>query len=207
MKKITSPFNITLQHESIDSQITAALERLGESLRILLSTEAREHGLSPIQAQVIIFLQSHSREKNTLSYLAKEFSLTKATLSDVIKILVEKDLVQKKERPSDARSQVLALTPAGKKIASSCGQFANPLLLPVSHLNQQQKLTLKHSLFTLIHSLYQQRIITIQRMCYTCIHFSPATPFPFCNLLKIDLTEEKLRLDCSEHEENKERKV
>jgi DNA-binding MarR family transcriptional regulator len=204
MKKTNSPFNINQQHESVDSQVTAALERLGESLRILLSTEAREHGLSPIQAQVIIFLQTHSPEKNTLSYLAKEFSLTKATLSDVIKVLVEKELVQKKDRPSDARSQVLTLTPAGKKIAARCGQFANPLLSPVSQLNQQQKLTLKHSLFTLIHSLYQQGIITIQRMCYTCAHFSPATPSPFCNLLKIDLTEEKLRLDCEEHQETLE---
>ncbi|MCG2615287.1 MarR family winged helix-turn-helix transcriptional regulator [Terrimonas sp. NA20] len=207
MKKITSPFNINLQHESVDSQIMAALERLGESLRILLSTEAREHGLSPIQAQVIIFLHTHSPEKNTLSYLAKEFSLTKATLSDVIKVLVEKDLVQRKESPSDARSQTLALTPAGKKIAVKCGQFATPLLAPVGQLSQQQKLTVKHSLFTLIHSLYQQGVITIQRMCYTCVHFSPATPSPFCNLLKIDLTAEKLRLDCPEHEEKKEQKV
>ncbi|RYG42943.1 MAG: MarR family transcriptional regulator, partial [Chitinophagaceae bacterium] len=47
-----SPFNIDEQNSSNDALITAALERISESFRLLLWTQAKEYGLSPVQVQV-----------------------------------------------------------------------------------------------------------------------------------------------------------
>lgn len=200
----TIPFNPDVQNSSNDALIVAALERVGESFRVMLWEQAKEHGLSPIQIQSLIFLHSHDESMATVTYLSKEFNVTKATVSDVIKVLVEKKLIVKKDNPSDSRAQVLKLTAAGKRIAESAGGFANTLLKYVGQLPEALKTGLKTVLLNLIYNLYNEQIITMQRMCFTCTHYAGSGNKHFCNLLRIPLTPDTLRLDCPEHELKKE---
>ena len=80
-----SVFNLNIQNENTGNKIVAGLERLSHVFKTLLWEKAKQHGLSPIQIQLLIFIQYHSDEKNTVSYLAKEFSVTKPTVSDAIR--------------------------------------------------------------------------------------------------------------------------
>ncbi|QEC42895.1 MarR family winged helix-turn-helix transcriptional regulator [Pseudobacter ginsenosidimutans] len=198
------PFNPDTQNSSNAALILAALERVGESFRVMLWEQAKEYGLSPIQVQSLIFLHTHDERMATVTYLSKEFNVTKATMSDVVKVLTEKKLLVKKDNPADSRVQVLKLTSQGKKVAAATGGFANTMLEQIGQLTERQQTEIKTILLNLIHQLYREKIITMQRMCFTCVHFSTAGNKHFCNLLQIPLTPDHLRLDCPEHDQKPE---
>jgi len=92
---IESPFDRDYQNLSTDSKIIVALERVAEAFRVLLWNESKTHDLSPIQIQILVFLRFHPQEICKVSYLANEFNLTKATISDSVKTLLRKQLIEK----------------------------------------------------------------------------------------------------------------
>jgi DNA-binding MarR family transcriptional regulator len=197
-----SPFNLTHQNNSIESKIIAALERISQAFRVLLWEESKEHALSPIQVQVLIFVLFQSLEKCRVSYLADEFNMTRATMSDTIKALANKDLITKINDPNDHRSYTIHLTESGRTLAEKTSVFTREIIAPVEKLNAGDKENLLLSLFSIIHNLNKSGVITIQRMCFTCIHYlnKDAGKTHFCKLLNIKLEPIELRVDCPEHE-------
>ena len=198
-----SPFNLDIQNSNTDSRIVAALERISQAFRILLWNESKNFSLTPIQIQVLIFLLNHSEEKRTVTYLAREFNITKATISDTIKTLTQKELITKEYLQEDTRSYFIHLTQKGKEIAQKTSLFAKELFAPIEKLNPEEKENLLLNLLGIIHHLQKAGIITLQRMCFTCIHYRSDHPGGkhFCNLLNIKLEATDLRIDCPEHEE------
>ena len=81
-----SSFNLNEQNQKIESRIVVALERISEAFRVLLWNESKENSLSPIQIQILIFIYFHSLAKCKVGYLADEFNMTKATISDSVKV-------------------------------------------------------------------------------------------------------------------------
>ncbi len=196
-----SPFDLTHQNENIDSRIIAAMERISQAYRVLLWNESKEFSLSPIQIQVLIFLLFHSEEKRKVTYLADEFNMTKATISDSIKVLEQKKYIRKKYEQHDTRSYTIHLTANGKEVAKRTAFFTNQILEPITRLNSENKENLLISLMSIIQHLNKTGVITIQRMCKTCIHFSPGKGRApnFCKLLNQNLFDADLRVDCPEH--------
>ncbi|MBL7876470.1 MAG: winged helix-turn-helix transcriptional regulator [Cyclobacteriaceae bacterium] len=196
-----SPFDLTYQNENIDSRINAAMERISQAYRVLLWNESKELSLSPIQIQILIFLLFHNAEKRKVSYLAGEFNMTKATISDSIKVLEQKKLTRKEYEAHDTRSYVIHLTPKGLQIAKRTANFANQIQEPITRLNSEDKENLLISLMGIIQHLNKTGVITIQRMCKTCVHFSKGSDgsHHFCNLLNQKLFDADLRVDCPEH--------
>ena len=85
-----SPFNPEQQEKDLSSKIVAGLERVSEVFKILLWQKAKAIKLSSIQIQILIFLAFHKSSLCNVSHLAKEFNVTKPTISDAIKILDKK---------------------------------------------------------------------------------------------------------------------
>lgn len=195
-----SSFHLTEQNQKIESRIVVALERISEAFRVLLWNESKENLLSPIQIQILIFIHFHSLEKCKVGYLADEFNMTKATISDSIKVLLAKELVAKEIDPNDSRSYTLSLTYEGKKIAEKSSLFASSIEKPIEKLTQEQKTIMLKGLLNLIYDLNKSGIITIQRMCFTCSFYKTENGAHYCNLLKTKLTESEIRVDCPEHE-------
>lgn len=199
MKK--SAFDLDHQNSSIESKIIASLERVSQAFRVLLWNESKEHSLSPIQVQVLIFLLHHSDQKRKVSYLADEFNMTKATISDTIKTLEQKALIKKEYEQHDTRSYIIQLTKKGKEIAEQTSLFSEQIQIPIDKLHSTDKENLLLSLLDIIHHLNKSGIITIQRMCFTC-HFYKANmngQEHFCRLLNSKLKDNELRIDCPEH--------
>lgn len=194
-----SVFDIDEQNSNIESRIVVALERVSEAFRVLLWNEGKDSALSPIQIQILVFIQFHTPDKCKVGYLADEFNMTKATISDSVKALHAKGLVAKETDPSDTRSFSLALTTEGKKIVKKASLFAAPLETPIANLTQSQKVVMLDGLLRLIHDLHTSGIITIQRMCFTCANYQLDTRGHYCHLLKSRLAETELRIDCPEH--------
>jgi DNA-binding MarR family transcriptional regulator len=139
-------------------------------------------------------------EKCKVGYLANEFNMTKATISDSVKVLLSKGLVTKETDPIDTRSFSLSLTNEGKKIAKKVSLFASSIEQPIERLTQEQKEIMLNGLLKLIYDLNKSGIITIQRMCFTCSNYQLEKGVHYCKLLKSQLAENELRIDCQEHE-------
>lgn len=197
-----SDFDLTQQNNSAESKIVASLERISQAFRVLLWQESKEFSLSPIQVQVLIFLLHHSEEKRKVSYLADEFNMTKATISDTVKTLEQKKLITKAYEPQDTRSYIINLTEKGKDIAGKTAFFTEEIRIPIENLHQDDKENLLLSLFGIIRHLNKSEIITTQRMCTTCVHYQSSEQGQkhFCKLLNQHLHVADLRIDCAEHE-------
>lgn len=196
-----SDFHLTHQNKSTESKIVASLERVAQAFRVLLWQESKENSLTPIQVQVLIFLRFHSEEKCKVSYLAGEFNMTKATISDTIKTLEQKQLITKVSEHHDTRSYIIQLTANGKNLADKISLFSKEIFRPIDKLHPDDKENLLLSLLNIIRHLNQAGVITIQRMCLTCnyYNYSDKTQVHFCKLLNQKLKSTELRIDCPEH--------
>lgn len=196
-----SAFDLEHQNSSVESKIVTSLERISQAFRVLLWNESIEFSLSPIQIQVLIFLLHHSEQKRKVSYLADEFNMTKATISDTIKTLEHKQLISKEYEQHDSRSYIINLTKIGKDKAEQTSLFAKQIQVPIDNLHSTDKENLLLSLLDIIHHLNKSGVISIQRMCFTC-HFYKSNKNGkehFCRLLNTILADSELRIDCSEH--------
>ena len=197
-----SSFDLAYQNKNIESKIVASLERITQAFRVLLWNETKEFSLSPIQIQVLIFLLHHSEEKRKVTYLADEFNMTKATISDTIKTLEQKKLIKKEYEQHDTRSYIIHLTTKGKVVAGKTSLFAKEIQVAIEKIHTIDKENLLLSLLGIIRYLNQSGIITIQRMCFTCSYYKSQKNGKehFCSLLNQKLADIELRIDCSEHE-------
>lgn len=195
-----SIFNLLTQNHNLDSKITAGLERLSQVFKTLLWDKAKEQGLSPIQIQILIFIHHHSAEKSTVSYLAKEFNVTKPTVSDAIKILEQKNLIEKTADSRDTRSYTINLTDKGRIVVTETEDFPNPIAQILSETSQNEKEIIWDTLSKLIINLNKADIISVQRTCFNCKHYSKEEVHHYCNLLNIKLDKKDIRIDCGEFE-------
>lgn len=197
MKNVFSP---TEQIDNLDAKVIASLERLATLFKSTLQDTAKKYKLTPLQAQLLIFIAEHPSKLCSVSMLAKEFTVTKATASDSLKTLVNKGYVEKIDSeadarsfsfviPADARAMVNELTNFGLLMSNSLSAF-NP-----SELSQLYSLNLK-----MLNEFSKSGLITC-RMCYTCQHYQQKEEGFYCHLMKKALPTEALRIDCLEHKD------
>jgi DNA-binding MarR family transcriptional regulator len=196
-----SAFNPENHLVNIDAKIVASLEKISEVFRVLLWAEAKEKRVSPIQLQLLIFLKYH---KNTaqrrIAFLAREFNLTKATISDSMRVLEQKGLVLRSDDATDSRGYNFTLTEKGELLTASVENFTGPLDGAIAALTPQQKEYLLSSVLDLIYRLNQMGIISTQRMCFNCYYYSgDRVQDHFCNLVQAPLAYDSIRFECSEH--------
>ena len=187
--------------QDVSSKIVTGLERISEVFKLLLWKKAKHIGLSPIQIQILIFVAFHKSELCNVSHLAKEFNVTKPTISDAIKVLVKKELVFKDFSPTDQRSYTIQLTNTGKDIVAQTEDFASPLKTQVDTLDTTQLDDFFDTLSSLIYKLNQSELLTVQRTCYACKFYQKNEKTDYCNLLQATLKKQDIRLDCPEFEE------
>ncbi|HEY9260335.1 MarR family winged helix-turn-helix transcriptional regulator [Chitinophaga sp.] len=190
-----STFSPAQQAENTSSKVVASLERLSEAFRVLLWQEATQYGLSPIQIQVLTFLLHYPEEKRTVTNLASYFNMTKATISDAVKSLEQKQYLTRKASATDTRSHTLHLVKEGRAVAKKVEQFANPLQDTVDQLSAKEQSGLLEQLMQLIYQLNQQEVISTQPMCFNCQSYTEKKGH-YCNKLKIALNNGGLRVDC-----------
>ncbi len=202
MKK--SAFNPEQQEKDVSSKIVAGLERISEVFRILLWDKAKVVGLSPIQIQLLIFIAFHEQELCNVSQLAKEFNLTKPTISDAIRVLDNKGLIIKEIAASDSRRFSIKLSAEGKAIVRQTYDFANPLQKQVESLSSNERKSLFGTLSELIYKLNQSGILDVQRICYSCNYYEKKKGKDYCRLLDMQLLSNDIRIDCPEYEDKLE---
>lgn len=182
------------------AKIVAALERISQAFKVLLWEKAKTLGLSPIQIQILIFVAHHRDEFNNVSFLAREFDLTKPTISDAIRALDQKGLIEKRASTTDNRSYTILLTEKGREIANLTEDYADPLADPLQGMDRVEQEGLFETLSKLIHQLNQNDVLTVQRSCFSCKFFGKRGTEPYCELLDKPLKTADIRVDCNEYE-------
>ncbi len=196
-----STFNPNQQEKDISSKIVAGLERVSEVFKILLWEKAKMVGLSPIQIQILIFIAFHKRSLCNVSHLAKEFNVTKPTVSDAVRILDKKRLIIKDFSSSDSRSYSILLSDLGNDIVSQTNDFSNLLKKEINGFSQSELESLFGTLSQLIFKLNRNGILSVQRTCYGCKFYERNHEVDYCYLLQKELLNKEIRLDCPEYEE------
>ena len=194
-----SAFNPAQQEKDISSKIVAGLERVSEVFKILLWEKAKMVGLSPIQIQVLIFIAFHKRNLCKVSHLAKEFNVTKPTVSDAVRILDKKGLIKKDYSSADSRSYYIGLSDSGQEIVTTTNDFSNPLKKEINGFSPSELESLFATISQLIYKLNRNGILSVQRTCYGCKFYEKKQKGDFCNLLQKELLKKEIRLDCPEY--------
>lgn len=192
-------FDLEIQNNSVDGKIVAGLERLSQVFKVLLWEKAKKHDLTPIQIQILIFIKHHSAAKTTVSYLSKEFNLTKATVSDTIKILERKEYISKIENEKDSRSYSMELTMKGLEMVLLTEDFTDPLFDLVAQRSENDKTILWKNMTSIIEQLHNLKVINVQSTCYNCGYFVQRDGKKHCQLMDIPLKTNDIRLDCPDH--------
>lgn len=187
--------------QTIEGKIVASLERISQAFKVLLWQESKRFSLTPLQTQILLFLLTQTEEKRKVSYLAREFNVTKATISDTIKTLEQKSLIIKKNEIIDSRSYIINLTDKGSEIAQQTSAFAKEIYRPLSMFNPDEKHNFLLSLIKVIAHLNKTEVISVLRMCTTCSYYQPSgnKNSNFCALLNQELQQTDFRVDCQEH--------
>jgi DNA-binding MarR family transcriptional regulator len=98
--------------EADGSAIVYALERLARLRRAAVFGI----GLNRAQWEALRFLARANRFSNSPGALTRYLGATKGTISQTVKALERKKLIEKSERPGEKRSVVLRLTPTGTEM-------------------------------------------------------------------------------------------
>lgn len=193
-------FDLASQQDHLDDRLTVALEKVAEVFRVLQWNEAKTHGLSPIQMQILVFLATHELALRKPAHLASEFNMTRPTISDAVKSLEQKKLLTRKKDPKDTRSHFLELTANGQTTAQEVSHYPAPVQQSLSRLDEAGKSQLLVQLLNVINTLVDQGMIEPKRMCFTCQHYrGNQRDTHHCELLGRELKPAGVRIDCPEH--------
>lgn len=188
-------------HEgNVNHKIVFALERLSHVFRIQLWEANKQFQLSPLQMQILTTLRFQP-QLDSVTAVSNYLQLTNATVSDAIRVLHQKQYVEKHPDPEDGRRQHLTLTTAGADIAEELSLFANRIGEFAATLPNRAEFL--ESLLQLMQLLQENGFIPLQQMCTTCAHFvhldNSTSPY-FCRLLNKPLAARDLRIHCPEYE-------
>jgi DNA-binding MarR family transcriptional regulator len=182
------------------AKIVFALERLSHVFRIHWWEQNKNYRLSPLQMQILTILRFQPH-LNSVSTIARYLEMADATVSDAVRVLAQKQHVEKRPDSEDGRRHTLTLTPDGAAAAEELALFANRIRDFASALPHQGDFL--ESLLLLMQSLQQSGFIPLQQMCTTCRHFRNVDKAPspyYCQLLHKPLAVHDLRIHCPEHE-------
>ena len=193
-------FDVDAQNQDLAAKIVAGLERVAETFRVLLWDHAKKIGLSPIQIQLLIFTHYHAEEWCNVSDFAREFNMTKPTISDAVRVLHKKKLIQKIPSPTDGRAYHIQLTGEGKKIVQETADFGSPVYQVIADFKQDDQQHFYRLLNELVFKLNRKGVIQIQRSCQNCRFYQADGEERFCQFLGKPLSTSDLRLDCPEFE-------
>lgn len=185
----------------VKNKIILGLERISGVFKTLLLDKAKAYGISPIQIQILLFIENHSQELCNVTNLSKEYNLTKPTVSDAVKSLHSKGFVEKDFSSADSRSYSLFLTQEGSEILKNLESYSAPIAKALQAEKADDTEVFYQSLTRLIFRLNQSGVIQTQRTCFGCLFYSGQHDTHFCNLMNKPLLGTDIRLDCAEYQE------
>ncbi|WP_248924223.1 MarR family winged helix-turn-helix transcriptional regulator [Paenibacillus hamazuiensis] len=185
------------------ARVAMALFRITQGIKKMTQMEGDAVGLSPVQAQALLFIYHTRSDMATMGNLADSISTTHVTAVKLINSLIDKGLVVKNKNQEDRRITSLLLTDKGKQVVRNLDRWAGRLENALESLSANVLANLEIGLGGVVDSLKKEGYLVVAEPCRGCVHFRPDTGTPeaphFCAMIQKFLTHEATLKECPEH--------
>ncbi|MGH7230162.1 MAG: MarR family winged helix-turn-helix transcriptional regulator [Nitrospiraceae bacterium] len=196
---------MSIVHANTDSlarRVAEGLRKISTAIRSRAWKEAGKRRMTPLQAQTLAVLRMQPEQAARISILADELAVSLPTVSDMVRTLEKKGLIQKSRSQQDARIVTVRLSAKGKRIAGERQDFLADVAGRLAVSEQEAMLQV---LMKMIQTLHARGDIRTARMCVTCRFFRPnAFQNPkrphHCDFFKESFGNRLLRIECPAHE-------
>lgn len=184
----------------LPSKVVAALDRLARGQRSFRQSMASRYGITPLQVELLSVLAEGPPPVPQIGLLAAELGVTQPTVTDSVRALELKFLVERRTDSADRRRTTVVLTPTGRRLAAELATADTELADAVRSLDRPSQEAALETVLTLIRHLVDTGTISVARTCFTCrFHQRSDTGESRCTLLELDLPPAELRVNCAEH--------
>lgn len=160
-----------MENNNLDVGIFNALRKISQIVRIILWDISKEISLSPIQIQFIYYINGRKDKSSTVSEIASEFDLKKATVTESINNLVKKGVIKKLRSDQDKRVFFLTLTKKSESIVTSINKRKSMFISNIGGLDKDNKVKAFTFLTRLLEKFFQDELIQKAVMCPTCLNY------------------------------------
>ena len=176
------------------------IERLSGLIRNESRTLLLEHGLQPVQFEALHYLSMCNRYSDTPMGVTEFLGQTKGTVSQTLKVLEKKLLLEKVPDVKDKRVTHLFVTAKGRELVNLI--FPLPMMKKVDEtIADAQLCELNNSLTHLLTTIQQANKSKSFGQCHSCQHNIKLSNNEFlCGLTKESLSDSDIELICREHE-------
>ncbi len=180
---------------SIAAELHDRLERVANLLGTRARATAREHGVEPVQLEVLRYLSRCNRYSDTGTAVTEYFGLTKGTVSQTLAALHRKGLVDKVVDEHDGRVMHLSLTRAGDRVVKDA--FPPELLHEVARTEDTELVAALEDLLLRLQHVAGANSFNV---CQTCAYFRREGDRRFrCGLTGAPLRRSDIVKICREH--------
>lgn len=188
--------------EPIPRRIATGLHKVGLAMKQQSWHQANEAKLSATQGQILAILVASGPLTGT--ELGERLGVTLPTISDSVRVLVDKRLVNKTPDPRHPRASLITPTARGRTLGERARSWPEFLAEAVGTLSQAEQEAFFAGIVKMIRTLQEQELVPVSSMCLTCTYFRPnirqgAMPH-HCDFVDAPMANTHLRLDCADHE-------
>ncbi|MDH4583361.1 winged helix-turn-helix transcriptional regulator [Pseudomonas sp. BN415] len=175
---------------------------LFERLTSLMRIWHREHpllaDLQPVQLSALEYLARCNHYSDTPLAVTEYLGLTKGTVSQSLKALEARGLIEKRQDLQDKRSVHLDLTPAARELLAT----VTPPAFLTQALDEMgpNAAALEELLGELLRTVQRQVDVPGFGLCKTCRFHQQRDGEPFCGLTLEPLARPSIELICREHQ-------
>ncbi|AUY51632.1 MarR family winged helix-turn-helix transcriptional regulator [Streptomyces sp. CB01881] len=191
---------------SPSEQLLIGLTRLGQAVRLSTWHNSGPTRLTPLQADILLHLAGDPRPRRQ-GEIVTALASTAPTVSDAVRALAAKELVDRQRDRADTRAVTLTLTEAGRAEAERLTVVPPPLREALDALGDDTVAAMLRGATTMIRVLQQHQAIPVSRTCVTCRFYrpdahpeNPREPH-HCAFVDAPFGDGRLRLDCPDHEQ------
>ncbi len=99
-------------------------KRIETEVTLQMSKALNPYQLTPLQFAVLSFVDADSPNFSS-AQLSRRFAMTPQSMNEIVRILLQKDLINKTTDPAHKRILRLSLTESGKEILKQCNVAIN----------------------------------------------------------------------------------
>ena len=184
------------------ARIATGLHKIGLAMKQQAWQQANDEGLSATQGQILAALVAAGPLTGT--ELGARLGVTLPTISDSVRVLVDKGFATKSPDPRHPRASLVTPTRKGSTLGARARSWPEFMADAVTSLSPEEQRAFYSGVVKMIRTLQEQGLVPLSGMCVTCTHFRPqvhkSSQAPHhCALVDAPLAAEQLRLDCPEH--------
>lgn len=190
--------------QSSVARVGMALLRMSQATRKLSQAEADEAGLTPVQAQTLLFIRHTKPFFTSIGRLAAALGASHVSAIGVVDGLIQRNLVIKETDTRDRRVTLLRLTAEGEATCRNLDRFGHSLEEALGQISGEDLALLERQLGAIVWSLRDAGVLQVAEPCRGCVYFdenvAPDSPEPHhCRLIQRFLSEPDSLLDCPDH--------